>query len=107
MKKFLAVIFGFLIFANVTFAATSYDRYGHLMINTEPKPVHIKLTGIQQLNMTNMVQKSEHTRQIQVVLQLRTISMGKKQGHLKQILPAEQPNMTGMAEKSEVINNLQ
>lgn len=28
MKKFLAVIFSFLIFANVTFAATSYDRYG-------------------------------------------------------------------------------
>ena len=78
-----------------------------LMTNTELKPVHIKPTGIQQLNMTNMVQKSEHTRQIQVVLQLHTISTGKKQTHLKQILRVEQPNMTSMAEKSEVINSMQ
>ena len=78
-----------------------------LMTNTELKPVHIKLTGIQQLNMTNMVQKSEHTRQIQVVLQHLTISTGKKQAHLKQILREEQPNMTDTEEKSGVINNLQ
>ena len=78
-----------------------------LMTNTELKPVHIKPTEIQQLNMTNMVQKSALTRQIQVVLQPHTISMGKKQAHLKQILRAEQPNMTDTAEKSEVINSMQ
>jgi hypothetical protein len=78
-----------------------------LMINTEQKPVHIKPTEIQQLNMTDMVQKSEHTRQIQVVLQLHTISTVAKQAHLQQILRAEQPNMTDTEEKSGVINNLQ
>ena len=78
-----------------------------LMTNTELKQVHTNQTGIRQLNMTGMAQKSEHTRQIQVVLQLHTISTGKKQAHLKQILRAEQPNMTDTEEKSEVINNLQ
>ena len=78
-----------------------------LMINTELKPVHINQTETPQHNMTGMVQKSEHTRQIPVVLQLLMISTGKKQAHLKQILREELPDTTNTAEKSGVINNLQ
>ena len=78
-----------------------------LMTDMVLKQAHIKPTGIQQLNMTNMVQKSEHTRQIQVVLQHLTINTAAKQEHSKQIPPAEQPNMTDTEEKSGVINNLQ
>ena len=77
------------------------------MTNTGLKPVHIKPTGTQQPNMTGMVQKSALTRQIPVVLQLLMISTAEKPEHSKQIPRAEQPNTTDMAEKSEVINNLQ
>lgn len=78
-----------------------------LMTNTGLKPVHIKPTETPQHNMTGMVQKLAHTRQIQMVLQHLTINTAAKLVHLKQIPPEEQSNMTDMAEKSEVINNLQ
>ena len=78
-----------------------------LMTNTELKQVHTNQTGIRQLNMTGMAQKSEHTRRIQTGLQLLTTDMAEKQDHLKQIIREEQPNMTDTEEKSEVINNLQ
>ena len=78
-----------------------------LMTNTRLKPARTNQTETPQHNMTGMVQKSEHTRQIPVVLQLLMISTGKKQAHLKQILRAEQPNMTDTEKKSGVINNLQ
>ena len=78
-----------------------------LMTNTVLKQVHTNQTGIRQLNMTGMAQKSEHTRRIQTGLQLLTTDMAEKQDHLKQILREEQPNMTDTEEKSGVINNLQ
>ena len=78
-----------------------------LMTNTELKPAHTNQTETPQHNMTGMVQKSELTRQIQMVLQHLTINTAEKPVHLKQIPPEEQSNMTDMAEKSEVINNLQ
>ena len=78
-----------------------------LTTNTELKPAHTNQTETPQPNMTGMVQKSALTRQIPVVLQHLTINTAAKQDHLKQILRAEQPTMTDMAEKSEVINNLQ
>lgn len=77
------------------------------MTNTGLKPAHTNQTETPQHNMTGMVQKSEHTRQIQVVLQHLTINTVEKPVHLKQIPPEEQSNMTDMVEKSEVINNLQ
>ena len=78
-----------------------------LTTNTELKQVHTNQTGIRQLNMTGMAQKSEHTRQIQMVLQHLTINTAAKPVHLKQIPPEKQSNMTDMAEKSEVINSMQ
>lgn len=78
-----------------------------LMTDMESKPVHTNQTGTQQHSMTGTVQKSAHTRQIQMVLQHLTINTAAKQGHLKQIPPEEQSNMTDMAEKSEVINSMQ
>ena len=78
-----------------------------LMTNMGLKPAHTNQTETRQRNMTGMVQKSEHTKQIQVVLQHLMINTAAKQGHLKQILWEEQPNMTDTEEKSGVINNLQ
>lgn len=59
------------------------------MINTVQKLVHTKLTVMQQLNMIDMVQRSEHIKLIPTALLLPMINMGRKQEVSKGILLAE------------------